>query len=77
MDNENLLQLFQASFRENWDLPALSQYGRGTTMTYADLSRRIAQAHLLFRLFGVKRGDKIAMSAFGAGLTYGAVVMEW
>ena len=23
------------------------------------------------------RGDKIAMSAFGAGLTYGAVVMEW
>lgn len=58
MDNENLLQLFQASFRENWDLPALSQYGRGTTMTYADLSRRIAQAHLMFRLFGVKRGDK-------------------
>ncbi len=25
----------------------------------------------------LKRGDKIAMSAFGAGLTYGALVMEW
>lgn len=31
----------------------------------------------LVREHGIKRGDKIAMSAFGAGLTYGAVVMEW
>ena len=31
----------------------------------------------LVRKHGLKRGDKIAMSAFGAGLTYGAVVMEW
>ena len=31
----------------------------------------------LVREHGLKRGDKIAMSAFGAGLTYGAVVMEW
>lgn len=31
----------------------------------------------LIREKGLKRGDKIAMSAFGAGLTYGAVVMEW
>ena len=31
----------------------------------------------LAREGGLKRGDKIAMSAFGAGLTYGAVVLEW
>ncbi len=31
----------------------------------------------LVREGGLKRGDKIAMSAFGAGLTYGAVVLEW
>lgn len=31
----------------------------------------------LVREHGIKRGDRIAMSAFGAGLTYGAVVMEW
>lgn len=31
----------------------------------------------LVRERGIKRGDRIAMSAFGAGLTYGAVVMEW
>ncbi|MGN0395384.1 MAG: beta-ketoacyl-ACP synthase III [Coprococcus sp.] len=31
----------------------------------------------LVREGGLKRGDKIAMSAFGAGLTYGAAVIEW
>ena len=31
----------------------------------------------LVRDGGLKRGDKVAMSAFGAGLTYGAIVVEW
>jgi 3-oxoacyl-[acyl-carrier-protein] synthase-3 len=31
----------------------------------------------LVREKGLKRGDKIAVSAFGAGLTYGAAVIEW
>lgn len=31
----------------------------------------------LVREGNLKRGDKIAMSAFGAGLTYGAAVIEW
>lgn len=84
MDNKNLIQLFQASFRDNWDLPALSQFGRGDVLTYGELARRIAQAHLLFKLCGVSRGDKIAVMgkntvswvcAYMASLTYGAVVV--
>jgi 3-oxoacyl-[acyl-carrier-protein] synthase-3 len=31
----------------------------------------------LVREGGLKRGDKVAMSAFGAGLTYGAIILEW
>ena len=30
-------------------------------MTYADLARRIAATHLLFRECGVRQGDKIAL----------------
>ena len=84
MDNKNLIQLFQASFRDNWDLPALSQFGRGDVLTYGELARRIAQAHLLFKLCGVNRGDKIAVMgkntvswvcAYMASLSYGAVVV--
>lgn len=84
MSNENLLQLYQASFRSNWELPALSQYGSGHTMTYADLARRIAKTHLLFKLCGVKQGDKVAVMgkntmswvvSYMSVLTYGGVVV--
>lgn len=83
-NNDNLLQIYASSFRKNWDLPALTEFGSGQTMTYADLSRRIAALHLLFKECGVKRGDKIALMGknsfswivvYMATLTYGAVVV--
>ena len=84
MIKENLIKIYARSFRRNWDLPALSDYGTGSTMTYADLARRIAAIHLLFRECGVRRGDKIAImgrnsitwvETYMAALTYGAVVV--
>lgn len=84
MANDNLIQIFASSFRQNWELPALSEFGTGQTMTYADLSRRIAATHLLFKECGVKRGDKIALMGknsiswvvvYMAALTYGAVIV--
>lgn len=83
-NDENLLQIFSSSFRKNWDLPALTEFGTGHTMTYADLSRRIASYHLLFNECGVKHGDKIALMgknsfswvvAYMATITYGAVIV--
>lgn len=84
MEQENLLQLYQNTFRENWNRPALSQYGRGPVMTYGDFARRIAQTHLLFRESGIKQGDKVAVmgkntvswvTSYMAALTYGAVIV--
>lgn len=84
MSNENLLQIYALSFRKNWELPALTEFGSGQIMTYADLSRRIAALHLLFRESGVRRGDKIALMGknsfswvvvYMATLTYGAVIV--
>lgn len=81
---ENLLQIYAASFRDNWDLPALTDYTSGTTMTYGDLSRRIANTHIFFELAGIKRGDKVALMGknsiewvvlYMATLTYGAVIV--
>ncbi len=78
------MQIFSSSFRKNWDLPALTEFGTGHTMTYADLSRRIASYHLLFNECGVKQGDKIALMgknsfswvvAYMATITYGAVIV--
>ncbi len=84
MDKENLIMIYQASFRDNWDLPALAQYGTDRTLTYGEFARQIAQTHLLLRESGVKRGDKIAVmgkntiswvTVYMAALTYGAVVV--
>lgn len=84
MNNQNLLQLYQASFHDNWELPALSQYGRGDTISYGELARRIAYTHLLFRACNVKPGDKVAVMGkntiswvvcYMSALTYGAVVV--
>ncbi|WP_289757725.1 AMP-binding protein [uncultured Duncaniella sp.] len=81
---DNLLQIYASSFRQNWDLPALTEFGCGQTMTYADMSRRIAAIHMLFKECGVKRGDKIALMGrnsfswvvvYMATLTYGAVIV--
>lgn len=84
MLSENLLEIYAAAFRENWDLPALTDYMSGNTMTYGDFARRIARTHLFFQECGVKRGDKIALigknsmswvTIYFATITYGAVIV--
>ena len=69
------------SIRTNWNLNSLSDY-KGDTLTYQDVAKGIEEIHILFKLIGVKRGDKVALCgrnssnwgvAFLATLTYGAV----
>ncbi len=84
MLNEDLLNIFAQSFRNNWELPALQDYGSSSVLTYGDLARRIARTHIFFRLNGVKPGAKIAVMgknsvswivSYMATVTYGAVVV--
>lgn len=84
MLKENLLNIYARSFRDNWDLPALTDYTTGMTISYGDLARRIAQTHLYFELCGLKPGDKVALLgknniqwvvSYMATLTYGAVIV--
>lgn len=85
MLQENLIKLYEDSFRDNWDMPALSDYfKKEEKYTYGELANEIARLHLLFGNMGVKRGDKIAIIgrnnpkwciAFLATVTYGAIVV--
>jgi long-chain acyl-CoA synthetase len=76
-------KILEKSFKEHWDLQALSNY-QGVTLCYRDVARRIAKIHIAFEQLGVKPGDKIAICgrnqanwgvAFMAALTYGAVAV--
>ena len=84
MIKQDLLQIYAQSFRDNWDLPAVTDYTGGATMTYGDFARRIACTHIFFQECGVRRGDKIALigknhatwvTIYMATLTYGAVIV--
>lgn len=80
----NFIKLYEKSFIENWDLPALSEYGKPGVMNYSHLATDIAMTHLLFDSIGIKPGDKIALSGkdsaewvktYMAVVTYGAVIV--
>lgn len=79
-----LLEIYQQSFRDNYQLPALTDFTTDNTLSYGDFAIKIARIHLLFNQAGVRKGDKIALlgkntpewvAVFMATLTYGAVVV--
>lgn len=81
---ENLIKIYERSFIENWDLPALSEFGKNNVITYGSLSHEIALTHMLFESIGLKQGDKIALcgkdsadwvKVYMAAITYGAVIV--
>lgn len=81
---DDLLQIYQNSFIDNFPLPALTDYTNGKTISYGSMARRIARLHLFFELAGVHPGDKIALLGkntpnwvitFMATITYGAVIV--
>ena len=81
---DDLLAIYQTSFKDNFALPALTDYTTGKTSSYGDVARRIARLHLFFELTGVQPGDKVALLGrntpnwvitFMATITYGAVIV--
>ena len=84
MIKENFIKIYEESFKENWSLPALTDYGKSKTFTFGDVATEIARIHLLFHECQVRRGDKIALIgkdssrwciAYMAVVTYGAIIV--
>ena len=84
MLKENTIKLYEKSFIDNWELPAISDYNEKTTLTYGEFARNIARMHLLFEQCDIKQGDKIALigkntpnwvTVFISTITYGAVIV--
>lgn len=84
MIKENFIKLYEDSFKYNWDLPALSDYGDQNVLLYKDLAKEIARLHILFDKLEIKRGTKIALigkntqqwcMVYMAAITCGAVIV--
>jgi len=82
--NQNVLKIYEKSFRDNWELPALTEYGSDEVLSYGEMARRIARIHLFYRQIGLRPGDKVALlgknsatwvMCFMATITYGATIV--
>ena len=60
MLRENLINIYEASFRENHALPALTDYFKQESFTYLEMGAEIAKLHLLFDEAGIRQGDLIS-----------------
>lgn len=84
MIERNFVKTYQESFRNSWDLPALSDYSEKRDLLYKDLAQEIARMHIFFEEANIERGDKIAIVgknnipwciSYLATITYGAVIV--
>lgn len=84
MIKENFIKIYEESFKENWSLPALTDYGKHNSFTFGEMATKIARIHFLFQECQVRRGDRIALVgkdnarwciAYMAIITYGAIVV--
>ena len=83
-EKQTLMGLLQNNIREEWENVVFSDYGSAIEYTHKDVFEKIARMHILFKEYGVKRGDKIALCdknssnwgiCFMSAFTYGAVVV--
>ncbi len=81
---QDILKIYERSFRENWSLPALTEYGSDEIVSYGEMARRIARMHLFYKQIGLKPGDKVALLGrnsttwvicYMATITYGATIV--
>ena len=76
MIKENLVAYFNEAIKNNFDLPALSDYNGGT-YSYKEVAEHIQKFHILFEQTGIKKGDKIALigkNAANWGIAYLSIV---
>ena len=83
-DQYNFVKMYERSFRDNWDMEAVTDYGTDVTLTYGQLAINIEKLHILFKECGIKKNDKIAVmgknnsnwvAVFLAAVTYGAIIV--
>src|SRR5664279_1969181 len=83
MIKERLIGYIEQSIKQNWEIEALSNY-KEKGYSYRDIAEKIIQIHKLFKISGIKEGEKIALVGrnsanwcvtYLATITYGAVIV--
>ena len=80
---KHFLFYVEEAIKNNWDKPAISNYG-ANTFTFAEVAANVARMHILLNRCNIKKGDHVAIAARSSaewcaafiGITsYGAVAV--
>ena len=83
MLKENFVEMIEESIKQNWALPAFSDYER-KPISYGEVAEKVLWLHYVFEKSHIKKGDKIALIGrnsvnwaivYLAAVTYGAVIV--
>ncbi|MDD3051714.1 MAG: AMP-binding protein [Candidatus Cloacimonetes bacterium] len=83
MLEKKLVTFIENGIKQNWDLPALSNY-QDRVFYYKDIAAKIQWLHRVFQKMGVKQGDKISLMGknsvnwamiYLSSISYGAVIV--
>ncbi|MBN2412954.1 AMP-binding protein [candidate division KSB1 bacterium] len=83
MLKQNFVKTLENSIKNNWSLPALSNYQEGY-LSYEKVGEKIHLLHYIFKKSSIKQGDKIALIGknsvnwaitYLATVSYGAVIV--
>lgn len=84
MNKNSFLRLIEQSIRQNWELPAMTDF-QGSTCYYKNFAQEIDKLHVYFDAADIQPGDKVAICgknsarwaiSFFATLSYGAVAVS-
>lgn len=85
MVKDNFIKIYEDSIKNNWELPALTNYGEeDSTMSYKNLGYEIKKLHIFFEKAGIRKGDRIALigrntalwcTVYMATISHGAVIV--
>jgi long-chain acyl-CoA synthetase len=59
---EHYFSILEQTIKRDWDRPALCNY-KGETISFCQMAENIEKFHLFFQEAGIKKGEKIALSA--------------
>ena len=60
MLEQNLIKMYEKSFRDNREMSAVTDYFTGETYSYYGFAKEIAKLHIMFDEAGIKPKDKIS-----------------
>lgn len=78
------VKIYEEAFQKNWELPAITNYNNGKSLTTGEFARDVAKVHLLLETLDIKQQEKVTLIANDCAewciawmgiVTYGAIAV--